>query len=753
MFLNNEGSEFGEMICNGWESVREGLEKFAYCSRSNVRVGGHTTVTTGTCPEIAVSRAERGARLAGMKKMGLLLLAWLPVSPLAFPQSTPATTPVSGPNAGLSPAQVITLGSSVVPLEQGWKFEPGDSPWVNGVPVWAQAGFDDSRWAEMDLSPKAGSVDVQGRVLGWTRRGYPDLSGFAWYRLRLKVNDPGQPLWLKMPLDFDDAYQIYANGRYVGQFGGFSQNHVKLYYDQPLSFQLPGPGPDGVIALAVRFYMSPSTRFLTPDVGGMHAPPALGLASTVRLLQSAEDDHTLHKFFGSLLTALIFLLVAPLVLWACLRNRRERMYLWLFLALACTILGNLEWAISGLSFAFTSGPSVLFQLILGPLILLLWVLFWWRWFGLSSRRWVLLTAWALTAAQMLTQFCASSPLMGLTFLPPSSLHWFNVASLWCTAGLGVLLLLILIRGLRRDRTEGVLATAPILLLEFGIFYGYFVTTFDLDLPEQFYPFGLGVDIGTVSNILMVLVIAVLALRRFVRTRVREEVERKAIAQDLEQAQQLQQKVLVPETVHSSYFTVEAEYRPAQTVGGDFFQTLSKPDGSLLVVIGDVSGKGVSAAMLVAVLVGAIRNRAEDSFDPASMLARLNRRMIGRSGGHFATCLAAELSPDGTMQIANAGHLPPYLNGKEMELVGSLPLGMVADSEISVQTFTLRPGDRLTFMTDGVVEATNEAKELFGFERAREISGDRAAAIAEQAQSFGQEDDITVVGVSFAGVAV
>jgi hypothetical protein len=163
-----------------------------------VCIEGHTTVTTGTCPEIAVSRAERGARLAGMKKMGLLLLAWLPVSPLAFPQSTPATTPVSGPNAGLSPAQVITLGSSVVPLEQGWKFEPGDSPWVNGVPVWAQAGFDDSRWAEMDLSPKAGSVDVQGRVLGWTRRGYPDLSGFAWYRLRLKVNDPGQPLWLKM---------------------------------------------------------------------------------------------------------------------------------------------------------------------------------------------------------------------------------------------------------------------------------------------------------------------------------------------------------------------------------------------------------------------------------------------------------------------------------------------------------------------------------------------------------------------------
>ncbi|HTV04552.1 MAG TPA: SpoIIE family protein phosphatase, partial [Acidobacteriaceae bacterium] len=64
-------------------------------------------------------------------------------------------------------------------------------------------------------------------------------------------------------------------------------------------------------------------------------------------------------------------------------------------------------------------------------------------------------------------------------------------------------------------------------------------------------------------------------------------------------------------------------------------------------------------------------------------------------------------------------------------------------------FTLQSGDRLTFMTDGVVEATNDAKELFGFDRARDVSREHAAAIAQQAQSFGQEDDITVVGVAFA----
>jgi serine phosphatase RsbU (regulator of sigma subunit) len=154
-------------------------------------------------------------------------------------------------------------------------------------------------------------------------------------------------------------------------------------------------------------------------------------------------------------------------------------------------------------------------------------------------------------------------------------------------------------------------------------------------------------------------------------------------------------------------------------------------------------------MLVAVLVGAIRTRADESFDPGEMLTMLNHRLLGRSGGHFATCLAAEISPDGTMRIANAGHIPPYLNGRELDLEGSLPLGIVAESEYPAQAFTLNPGDRLTFLTDGVVEAINPARELFGFDRTREISGQPATAIAQQAQTFGQEDDITVLAVELA----
>jgi serine phosphatase RsbU (regulator of sigma subunit) len=97
-----------------------------------------------------------------------------------------------------------------------------------------------------------------------------------------------------------------------------------------------------------------------------------------------------------------------------------------------------------------------------------------------------------------------------------------------------------------------------------------------------------------------------------------------------------------------------------------------------------------------------------------------------------------------VDLANAGHLAPYLNGKEIELEGALPLGVVPDVEFATTRFLLAPGDGLTFVSDGVVEATNNRQELFGFDRLREISTEEAQRIADAAKRFGQEDDITVL---------
>jgi phosphoserine phosphatase RsbU/P len=105
-----------------------------------------------------------------------------------------------------------------------------------------------------------------------------------------------------------------------------------------------------------------------------------------------------------------------------------------------------------------------------------------------------------------------------------------------------------------------------------------------------------------------------------------------------------QQVILPERVEPvPGFAVEAVYEPAQQVGGDFFQILPDGDGGLLVVVGDVAGKGLPAAMLVSVLVGAIRGVAEYTKEPAELLANLNERLVGRGGGGFSTALVAHIA--------------------------------------------------------------------------------------------------------------
>lgn len=212
-----------------------------------------------------------------------------------------------------------------------------------------------------------------------------------------------------------------------------------------------------------------------------------------------------------------------------------------------------------------------------------------------------------------------------------------------------------------------------------------------------------------------------------------------------------QQVILPERAEAvPGFSVESVYQPARQVGGDFFQVLPAGEGGLLVVIGDVAGKGLPAAMLVSVLIGAIRGVTEYTKDPVEILGRLNERLIGRTQGGFSTALGARIEADGAVTVANAGHLSPYLDGREVELQGALPLGVVNNAAYQATHFHLPQGSRLTFYSDGVIEAQNEAGELFGFERGRAISTQPAAAIVEAARLFGQEDDITVVTIERLG---
>jgi hypothetical protein len=233
--------------------------------------------------------------------------------------------------------------------------------------------------------------------------------------------------------------------------------------------------------------------------------------------------------------------------------------------------------------------------------------------------------------------------------------------------------------------------------------------------------------------------------RFIR--VSQEEQRSSA--EIEAARSVQAMLIPTQLPSNRNFMLDSAYLPANGVGGDFFQVLPLKDDSMLIVVGDVSGKGLQAAMNASTLVGALRN--ELSHEPATVLSHLNQVMLGASSGPiagFATCLCARIHPNGEMIIANAGHLSPYRDGREMELAACLPLGVIPNVEYEQSTFQLKHGDRLTFVSDGVVEATDQKGELFGFERTQQVSHEPARYIAQIAQRFGQTDDITVVSLYF-----
>jgi Stage II sporulation protein E (SpoIIE) len=257
---------------------------------------------------------------------------------------------------------------------------------------------------------------------------------------------------------------------------------------------------------------------------------------------------------------------------------------------------------------------------------------------------------------------------------------------------------------------------------------------------------------SMSNIMQFL-LATATLVIFVRDLIRDRREKERMAAELAAGRAVQQ-VLIPEDIPTILgFKIQSVYKPFGEVGGDFFQVLPSNalpinndlvSGGVLVIIGDVSGKGMPAAMTVSLLVGTVRTLAHYTQSPGEILAAMNQRMLARSHGGFTTCLVLRADPDGTLTIANAGHIPPYVDGRELQLENGLPLGISADTIYADTTLQLSPRQQLTLLTDGVVEARDKTGALYGFERTAARSTEPAESIALAAQKFGQDDDITVL---------
>jgi hypothetical protein len=671
-----------------------------------------------------------------LKRLILPVVAFVGLA--ASSAAQPTTPPPSQPAI-----DSITLGQSILPLNGPWKFTTGDSPLdpATHQPLWSQPSFNDDAWQPYTLDPKHPNLTpfqaAQSPELpGFQSHGHPAYTGYSWYRLQLQPPPGSQSLSLLLPQYIDDAYDVYINGQKIGSFGHLDRWHL-VYSGQPELFALPSSTLSSAqpITLTLRFWSARYDADPAVDnlLGGLRSVPLLGPPQLLQIFLQSAQQRAASSLWRLVLVWAASGTVGIISLFLFFFSRRQHEYLWAGLSLAGLAIAagtiTLNQALQStipLELSYPVGyiavSTSFFALPLAAMHLLSVAKPLWRRLNLATS--------GIVVFYYMTAFCV---VLGL--LPPSAaMDRMNNLSLAFHIPLILLLLAISIDGLRTiGRKAWLLLTPGFIFAVYLLLYGVFGNNPAFTVPDDLIFAGLPLSV------------LIIFLLRFTR----QQRENARLVDDMKQAAEVQQ-VLIPEHLPPiPNLTIQTEYRPAREVGGDFFQIIPDPTGnSVLVVAGDVTGKGLQAGMLVALLVGAIRTAADTNSDPLHILQTLNKRLLGR--GHAqATALALHISPDGHATLANAGHIPPYLNGQPLAMEGSLPLGMMDGADFSVMHFQLHPNDKLVLISDGILEATDPTGQLFGFDRIQQFlrANLSTSALADAAQLFGQEDDISLIALT------
>jgi hypothetical protein len=632
--------------------------------------------------------------------------------------------------AATNPPNVVREHSTIE-LDGPWRFQVGDDPRS------ADVNLNDSTWVSISISKPL------------TEQGIDTYNGYAWYRLKL---DPQQVARFGNPSTGLDLFvtgarsvgqlAVYVNGTLLGHTDGMTDQPT-MYDSPPLIVHLPQPGSDGAMVIAIRSWAGSSVTIGRGLVDRVEVGPPGEIARM--LTADTEQDWNQHVSAGVLLSFLFFC-VALLGATLYLAQRKHAEYLWLsLLCLTVSLMGGTETAfhLGWMSYTvfrvFNLWASRLFMAATLEFIL--------RFTDSDWRRLV-----------RIVQICVVIlPVLSLLQLEKT----FEYLSVTAEIVFSALVTVLLFRAWRKGRPDAGVMLLPFFLAatadSLDTVLGWAADQHWVPNTLAYHHFHFGpVEFGVSVISYSVFLFSLLAVIFYRFIHVSQEEQRSSA--EIEAARSVQ-AMLIPTQLPSNHnFMLESAYLPANGVGGDFFQVLPLKDDSMLIVVGDVSGKGLQAAMNASTLVGALRN--ELSHDPATILNRLNNVLLGatqetdalpnlKGAVSFATCVCARVYTDGTMTIANAGHLHPYRDGRELELAADLPLGVVPNIEYEQAAFQLNVGDRLIFLSDGVVEASNAHGELFGFERTQQVSNESARYIAQTAKRFGQTDDITVVSLYFA----
>lgn len=551
-----------------------------------------------------------------------------------------------------------------VTLNGLWRFHAGDNP------AWADPRFDDSRWSLL-------STDGS-----WAEQGYKGYGGLAWYRMRVQL--PAQQASLALYFSrVVDSCEVFANGRLIGHIGGL-RPVPKIVSTTRAVIPIPDDDliPGRPLLIAIRVWEWPSRA--AQQGGGIYPAPRIGEVDAIKewagLQQSrmvSKNTAGLIEIYGNFLTAL-----ASLALFAL--QRKEREYLW--------------WGVSQLCGAFF-GVARLYAAS--------------RPVGYFAAE-ITLTTLSVLASYLQIEFLVTLLRQRrgvIYYIALFFVLWMAIGSLsdlfltseatafgfLLTFGLNGLILCevaLLYLGAKRRNVD-----AWILLVPYSTQFCVAILQLLTAIPSlagslwirsvpHFFQVPASLQVGVIAAQIsgafeMYAVLVVLVLR-YVRSRKDEE----RMEAELEAARTVQ-RVLIPQEVPAiPGLAVQTVYKPASQVGGDFFQIIPLDSGGALVVIGDVSGKGMPAAMTVSLLVGTFRTLAHYTQCPGEILSAMNIRMLARSKGGFTTCLVLRLDTTGTVTLANAGHLSPYLAGKELQLENGLPLGLTDESRYIESTYSL-----------------------------------------------------------------
>jgi Stage II sporulation protein E (SpoIIE) len=661
-----------------------------------------------------------------------LLAALIPISL--------AGSPLMAATSSAPPVHAVEgLGKALAPLDGDWQFHLGDNP------AWAMPGAPDATgvngWEQL------GSGNT------WGAQGHPAYTGFAWYRKHIQVDPGGLDFGLLIP-KIDDAYEIYWDGALVGRYGAFPPHPVH-YLDAPAQTWRLGPVHSGVLAL--RVWKAPLASFDSDQLGGLHSEPVIGTQAAIAAHKAELDYAWLRGQQFYMAVHALSGLVMLLGLFAWLRHRSQPVLLWI------AVFSGAE---AGRMILFGLRLPIPYNVALGllqPCIGLqdmgLWFLLLYLLCLDQNPR---LVRWTrIMAAITLTCFSLDCLLVLIGWGNSRLTPWLQggdavLTTVFTAVEVYPLLLVALAVRKKLDLARWMVAgsaflTAMISVARVGLAQGSRFTHWTVGSRIAAPLFTIHGAVFTANTMALVLLLGsiIYAGYRFMLESGRRQTE---LEQEFQSARELQHVIIPDRLPEVPGFAITSAYRPICEVGGDFFQILPLEGawaGSTLIVIGDVSGKGLKAAMTVSLIVGSLRSLAQFTPRPADLLSELNRRLSGRMQGGFATCLALLLGPDDRCFAASAGHPAPFLNQRELVLPGALPLGIDSDAQYEETEFALGENDHVALYTDGLLEARSTEGEIFGFGRLERLFAGRpnAAKATAAGVEFGQDDDITVLTIT------